>query len=258
MSKRLFWRSIIFLLLAIFVVLIGQTALFLIRDNSGSPAYFSTYTDTGYYEIHPETILAALAQGNTDVFTPFFGDPDRDEPHYDAVAWTQSDYLKIVNALSLEIWNEPLDLNKWRVVDIDLMRDCNDSAHGFDTFTITFYKDLGITKWERHYTTRLIQINSWQGLVRWGGNATLSAPLLLGWDGFDLTQFKVTGDDALQIAEKSGGSNARMKVNNSCYIVLSANQLSAFPHRKNWLASYERADFYIHINPYTGEYEILR
>jgi hypothetical protein len=250
MTKRL----IIFLVLAALVPLIGQTLGYLFgEDLNRSPAYFSVYPDSGYYEIDPTTILERLNHGETNVFTPFFGDWDREEPYYDSITWTQSDYLKIANALSLETWKEPLDLKGWDVLMIDLQRSCDDNPHGFDTFSITYYKSMGIKNWERQYTTRLIEVYSWKGIIRWGSNAVFSTPLLLGWDGFDLTQFKIMADDALPIAEENGGRDVRRKVDNSCWILLTANQLSPLPHGVNWLVDYERADFYMHINPYSGK-----
>lgn len=258
MNKQLRnWRLVISLaLLTALMILFGQMFVFLFGENYGrSPAYLSVYPDSGYYEINPETILASIDQGEMDVFVPFYGDADRSEPYYDSIAWTQSDYLKIANVLSLKTWNEPLDLRGWQVIDMDLMQDCDNDTHGFHTFTITYYKALGVTNWERRYLSRLIEIYSWQGLIRWGKDASFSAPLLLGWDGFDLTQFKITGDDAIQIAERNGGEDARQSVDNSCVTVLSANQLAPLPHRVNWLVNYEQADFYLHIDPYTGEYE---
>ena len=260
MNKRLRNRCLTILLpfLAAFTVLLGQVLIFLFGENYGrSPAYFGVYRDSGYYEINPEKILASIEQDETDIFVPFYGDIDRDEPYYDSIAWKQSDYLKIVNALSAETWNEPLNLEDWQVIFIDLIGDCHDEARGFHTFTITYYKALGIENWERRYVTRLIEIYPWQGLIRWGKDATFSAPLLLPWDGFSLTEFRITGDDALQIAERNGGVNARQKIDDSCMTVLTVNQLSPLPHRVNWLVDYERADFYLHINPYTGEYKKL-
>ncbi|MGB8982867.1 MAG: hypothetical protein WCC12_13415, partial [Anaerolineales bacterium] len=174
-----------FLILAAFpsFVILGllviQALLFLFEENySGSPAYFSVYRESGYYEIDPETILGALNRGETNVLVPFFGNPDREEPYYDSVAWTQSDYLKIANALSLETWSEPLDWRSWRVIDMNLIRSCENNPLGFATLTITYYRELGVKNWERQYITRLIEIYAWQGLVRWGSGAVFSAPLL--------------------------------------------------------------------------------
>lgn len=255
MTKRL----IIFLALAVLAVLLGQAVVYLFGDDLNvSPAHFSAYPDSGYYEIDPTTILDRLNHGETNVFVPFFGDWDREEPYYDVITWTQADYLKIANALSLETWKEPLDLKNWDVIIIDLEQDCDVNPHGFHTFSMTYYKSMGIKNWERQYTTRHIEVYSWKGIVRWGRNASFSTPLILGWDGFDLTQFKITADDALPIAEENGGLDVRQSVDNACRILLTANQLSPLPHAVNWLVDYDRADFYMHINPYTGKAKILR
>lgn len=253
-------RLIIFLVLAALILLVGQTLIYLFGEElNRSPGHFSVYPNSGYYEIDPTTILERLNHGETNVFTPFLGDVDREEPYYGSVTWTQSDYLKIANALSLETWNEPLDLKSWDVAMIELEQRCDDSPRGFHAFSIIYYQPMGINNnLERQYTTRLIDIFSWKGLIGWGGNAVFSAPLLLGWDGFDLTQFKVTADAALPIAEESGGFDVRRKVDNSCRILVVANQLSPFPHRVNWLVDYDRADFYMHINPYNGKPKILK
>jgi hypothetical protein len=140
---------------------------------------------------------------------------------------------------------------------MDLMKGCNNNS-GFHTFTMTYYKPLGIMSWERQYTTRLIEIYAWQGLIRWGQGATFSAPLLLEWDGFSPTQFKITAEDALKIVENNGGIAARLRVNNSCGITLSMNQLDALPHHQKWLATYERVNLRAEIDPYSGKYKILR
>lgn len=260
--KRLFtWKLIallVFIPLASFVV--WQIWVFLFgEDYSRSPAHFSVYPDSGYYDIDPETILGALERGETNVFTPVSSEEwDRDEPYYESIAWTQSDYLKAANALSLETWNEPLDLESWKVIDIDLQASCKDNPRGFHTFSITYYKTLGVKNWERQYTTRHIEMFPWMGLVRWGNGAVFSAPMLLGWDGADLSKFKITADDALQIAEENGGLEARHKVNNDCMLYLVVNQLSPLPHKVNWLADYFLADFHIHVNPYSDKHKILR
>ncbi len=255
MAKRL----IIFLVLVALMFLVGQSLVYLFGEElNRSPGYLSAYPKSGYYEIDPTTILTRLNHGETNVFTPFYGDLDRDEPYYDSIAWTQSDYLKIANALSLETWNEPLDLDSWKTEYLSLAQSCENDPHGFHTFALVYYKDLGMRKWERHYVTRLIQINAWQGLIWWGKDATFSTPLLLGWDGAELTQFKVVADDALRIAEENSGSDTRLKANNKCRIIVSVNQISALPHRVNWLVTYERTDFFMHINPYTGKSKILK
>ena len=82
--------------LVILTILACQILVFLFgEDYRNPPGSFSAYPNSGYYEIDPETILYMLSLGKTDVFTPFWGDWDRDQPYYDSIAWTQADFLKI-------------------------------------------------------------------------------------------------------------------------------------------------------------------
>jgi len=260
MFKRLSnWRVIPIFVLVALTPLVWQILVILFgEDYSGTPAIFSVYPKSGYYEIDPETTLDTLSRGETNVFTP--ASPEilyRDEPTYDSIAWTQSDFMKIANALSLKTWNEPLDLKSWKVIYMSFLGGCENQTSGFHSFTIAYYKPLGIADFEKQYTTRLIDIISWQGLARWGNDAVFSTPVLLGWDGVDVSKFQVTADDALQIAENNGGLDVRRNVDNACRLILTVSQLDPLPHRANWLVDYDRADFYMHINPYNGKYKIL-
>ena len=46
------------------------------------------------------------------------------------IAWTQSDYLKIANALSQVVWHGPLDLKEWNVHDVIFEKGCEDDPSG--------------------------------------------------------------------------------------------------------------------------------
>lgn len=254
------WRLVFFAFLTIVALLVGQVVAFIYSEfnTNRSPGYFSTYDDGGYFEINPETILGELERGDSTALTPFFGDPNRDEPYYASVNWTQMDYLKIVNALSTKAWNEPLDLEDWKVSFLDLTSDCKDKPAGFNEFTVVYYKERGIKNWERQYTVRLIRMFPWKGLIQWGRDANFSGPLLLGWDSINPSKFNFTADDALQIAEDNGGADIRLRVDNDCRILLSLNLLSPLPRLKIWLVDYDKTNFYMNINPYTGNYKIQR
>jgi hypothetical protein len=259
------WKTAIILPLSagfLIVALVGQALPFLFGENYRySPKHFSTYTyhQSGYYEIDPETILGLLDEGKTKVLTPYFGDLDRDEPYYDDIAWLESDFLKVANAISLEAWNEPLDLENWQLIGLDFEGDCEDDPRGFHSFQIVYYRDLGIENFERHYETRLIEMILWQGLIRWGGDVTYSVPLLLWWKGIDRNQFRITAEDALEVAEKRGGSDMRLRVDNSCRILVSAtNGDDVFPPYQSdkWRVGYDGANYHLYINPFTGRPKI--
>ncbi len=229
---------------------------FSLRDDddnmsSNNPGFLGSYQNNGYYRINPETILGDLDQGKTDVFTPFFGDPDNIKDFYTTV-WTQSDYLEIANALSQKVWNEPLDLKDWGVYEVYFQEGCTDNPRGFDTLIISYYKTVKVGL-EIEYSTRFIQMQAWQGLVGWGGNETFTDPLLFGWHWIDLTKFKIPAETALQIAEKNGGREARANDANKCMI-----DVTMFEEDNGvWEVDYFGTDFTLIINPYTGSYKTL-
>jgi hypothetical protein len=248
------WR--IAIVLAV-LILVGITIrLSYSEEDYRSPGSFHRYPDSGYYEIDPDTILDSLEHGETDVFTPFFGDPDRDEPYYTSIAWTQADYLKIADALSQEIWGEALDLESWNVKYLFLSQGCEDDLRGFNTFTIVYYKPRGIVNLERRYTTRLIDMYPWQGLIRWGGNGDFSAPQLRGSRRIDMNKVKITAEDAIEIAEKNGGQNIRLRNDNNCLVNVSINHIHQ-QNDDNRLVDYDRTPFYMKVNSFDGQYKLL-
>lgn len=247
-------RSLAFLLVA--VVLIFVSKLLIGRDNYKSPGLLDSYSNQGYFEFDPETILMALAHNEIDALTPFLENPLREEPYYPSIAWSQSDHLAFANALSNKVWKEPLDLTSWKALYFSLNQGCSDNLDGFHSSTIVYYKKVGISDWEQRYVTRRISITTQQGLASWG-EEEFGSPLFSEWYGVNLSEFKVSADNALQIAEEHGGYRIRQEVSNTCRIILSVNNLDQ-QHQDDWIVDYDRAYFYMHINPFTGQYKILK
>lgn len=219
--------------------------------NYRNPSYFTNYSNSGYYKINPETILDSIDRGETDVFMPLLEDPDQIEDLHNSITWTQEEYLKIADTLSQFVWNEPLDLENWNVFFIYFSVGCESDLRGFNDFTIVYYKNLDTINWERIYTTRLIEIQPWDGVLRWGGGDEFSSSLLLGWDKINLTNFKITVDEALQKAEENGGLETRIDVDDNCRIIASMNK-HLMQHV--WEVEYYSADFKMRINPTTGKF----
>jgi hypothetical protein len=241
----------------IIISLISLTALVSQLFNSPrdyrNPGYFSSYPNSGYYKIDPETILESLDRGETNLFTPLSEDPSQVKSLHNSISWTQVEYLKIAGVLNQFIWNEPLDLEGWKIYFIYFEVGCKDNLSGFDDFSIVYYKYLGVMDWKRVYTTRLIEVSPWNGIVRWGGEAKFTQPLLSGWGNVDLTKFAITADESLRIAEGNGGKEARLKVENECMI----NIIESEGFIDTWQVKYSSAHFETDVNAYTGKYKIL-
>lgn len=241
----------IWVLMAIFSLstLIFLTAnYFVVEDEYYKAGSFGHYPDGGYSTFNPETILGALHQGETDVFTPFLGDIDGLDEHDGQITWSQSDYLKVTSALSQSIWGEPLDLENWKVRSVYFSQACKDNPIGFNMFEMVYYRPLAAG-----YTARYINIEPWRGLVTWAGNGIFSSPILSRWNNINLEGFVISADDVLQIAEKHGGSETDKGAG-----VCSTISVSMFRQDNDiWDVDYSEADFRIRIDPTSGEYKIL-
>lgn len=217
------------------------------EEGMRNPNYLNNYTNTGYFKIDPETILTSLDNGNTDVFTPLPEDPRSLESSTNvSFSWKQADILKIVGALGHMAWDDPMDLNIWKVYDFYLQATCRNNPDGFDFADITYFKTI-----KKVYATRHIEIDPYGSLVRWGSGATYSQPILSKWNSFDLAKTVITAEEALRISEEHGGKEARQQINNQCLIYISPSN-----DNDEWFVRYISTDFSVLINPYTGEYKI--
>ncbi len=250
-------RKTFLLILSLVFVLTIAIRIFWYDNDYSNPLHFSQYPTYGYYEIYPETILGSLNREVTEVFTPASDEIwNRGEQYDEAFHWSQSDYLMIANALSQEVWHESLDLEEWKVLYLSLDQSCEDNPQGFHTFSIVYFKNLGVEFWNRRYQARLIEVYPWQGLIRWG-DSTFSDDIKPGWGNANLNEFKVTADGALLITERNGGSEVRQEADNMCRISIRMNNYSPVTGytNNNWLVEYGVADFYLLINPFTGEFK---
>lgn len=246
-------RPILTALIAI-LFLIAATCLtinlFTLKEDYRQPGRFGSYPENGMYTFNPETIFESLEQGRADVFTPYFGNPDEIELYYDPLVWSQSDYLKITDALSREIWATPLSSEVWSIESVFFAQSCENDPEGFNRFHIVYFQDLGVTNWKRTYTTRLIEIQPWRGLAYWGGDAIFSSTFLSPWKNINLENFVISADVALQIAEEQGGN----ETNKSHCSTISVNMYQQ--DNEKWNVDYFPAYFSMYIDAYTGEYEI--
>ena len=210
-----------------------------------SPNSLSGYPDDrwGYYQFDSQTILASLDQGKTDAFILSAMDPNDVDIEYDNIAWTQADFLRVASALSQKIWNEPLDLDGWDIYSFYFIGDCSDNFGGFNDFKLVYYETIKIG-WETVYTARYLTLTPWRGTAVWAGNGEFSELFIFPWGNIELTKFKTTAEQAVQIANKNGG-----KVNRDrCRIFADVRE-------GDWRIEYETDTALedIFINPFSGK-----
>lgn len=225
-----------------------------------NPNFLRDYPEdkTGSYQFDPTTIFASLDQGK-DVFAA--EEPNSMDTKYKGIRWTQADLLRVANALSQKVWHEPLDLDSWGVYNIAFRGNCNDDFDGFDLFDITYYKTMQ-TGWEMGYMTRYITLTPWMGVADWGGDGKFSAPFIFSWENIELTKFKITAEQAVQIAAKKGGNTVWMNNNNNCNVYVNIDKNVNRDTDGNWHVGFYNhetgAAFDILVDPFTGKVYSVR
>jgi len=221
----------------------------------------SDFERVGYYRIDPETILVSLEHGERDVFA------DGGEMEFDKflesgrahpvaplsdrpVSWRQSDYLKIADAVFRSVWKESFE--DWNILSMIFDRACRDDPEGFDSGDIYFFKNT-TANGKLLYTTREVLVSPQYGDISWGGGRNFPRPFF-GWKSIDLKKLRITADDALRIAEESGGRSLRLAAGNKCDVSLILD-IDAYG---DWVAYYGGGvgvDFFAFykIDPYTGK-----
>jgi hypothetical protein len=209
------------------------------------PNDMGSYQNSGYFKIDPRNILTSLETGNTDVFTPLIGDPQKIPAIPDlSIYWTQSDFFKIARALGLIVWDDPMDLKDWSVYYIYFDSECGDPIGLYSAY-ITYFKPV-----RNSYTTRLIAIEPSFGWVWWGDDETYPQPILRKWLSTDLSGAKITADDALRLVNEDIKTNFQVP-DNLCGVMMHSSRFNP----KNWqLEIYFGPDYtaLYTVNLYTG------
>jgi hypothetical protein len=235
---------------ATFVIAIATTMLSckLIQQESQKT------TRQGFYGIQPETLLDALAHGDSNAFVPVSEqDVDRSAPPTGSpVNWTQSDYFQIVDAFYKLVLQDSLD--DWNINSIDLARRCKDADVGWQDGSFEFFKIVRDKNNQEILISRFIEVDpSSKVVLLWEREFS---PYVVDRSSIDLAKIKFDGEKVLQIAEDGGGREARLSVNNACSIRVGLSPDS--PKYRGWNSVYTRSDsgtsaFQINVDPFNGE-----
>jgi hypothetical protein len=206
--------------------------------------------EEGHYLINPDTILADIAQGKTDIFMVQSVTPEPPlSTSLSVVQWNQADYLEIARALHQFVWNESIE--DWNLRHLLFSMKCEDILNGPQFGYFIFYKVASIREEESLFEHQ-IYIDPSNNSVSW--SEVEYYPNLARQSAIELLQNKLTVTDALQIAESNGGEETRMGVDNNCKV-----RGELFNSHDNWRVSYVKVLdlFVIEIDALTGEYKIV-
>ncbi len=214
-----------------------------------------TSIEIEFYAIDPNTLINDLAQGGKDVFvaqdeSPYEASPTFGEP----VQWSPADYFQIAQALHTLVWGESLD--EWNLRVISYNMDCGYLTNGPQDAVFAYCRLEQLGGDETRWVSKL-SIEPRRNTV-----AALKEeyyPHQANQQALDLSQLKISAADALEIAERNGGYETRMAVENMCgiYIILNTDSLN-----DDWKVRYypdviNDSDTlaYYDIDPLTGEIE---
>lgn len=242
--------AIIFLVLLCTGVTLINSIFDPLADFVYRSPHFAEASDTGKYQIDPQTILTSLENHETNVFVPAITTSDVSVDQ-DQILWWQSEYLTIADAVFDAQWTDQYD--GWYLSFVFFEANCQDFSKGFYGATFNYYKE----NWrgmELRYLGRQINISPRYHEIEWSGDAYYYPPLFYFEKNIDLNALPIGANHAIDIAEENGGSAVRLEANNQCsiWVTLDGNE------KRGWEVSYEGdnnmlIDFDIYINPYTGK-----
>ena len=209
----------------------------------------------GTFSMDPKTILSSLERGDSDVFVAGKTGTDMDEVggyHYgpilytDTISWTQADHWTVAIALNEFVWKDTL--NQWNLFYMKFSAPCEQDIDGLKGSEFRFFR----AKWNMGKLSYL-----WRGISLtpeyrdgiWAEDENHNPPLT-GWKKIDLERLTITAENALKLAEESGGREYRSEVQNQCIIFVSM-----MPNNWNgwWIHYWAGASWFdVYVDPMTG------
>ncbi len=239
-SKRL-----IFVILLSLVLLIVCSCKFQIDERERSEQLKDIE-----YSFDPNTILESIRAGDTNLYVAQTPTPGANlQPPKYMVNWDQSEYAAINESVYNTVWHD--NEGDWKLIAINFSLDCDEIAEGPQDGFFAYYQ---IIDNDINYSiiVRRILIRPQDGVIYVTEDKT--TPALPDKKFIDIENLKITGDEAIRIAEQNGGADIRSSVNDQCYILAS---LSLNSIHKGWNVDYYQGGiktlYFLTIDPMTGK-----
>lgn len=165
--------------------------------------------------IDPATILSSLNNDDPNIFN-FKPGLSEDPLLITSVEWRQEDFINLANSIYRVAWDE--SESGWKLSRMGYYTDCEHPS-GFSS--AEFYYHLE-TPGDRKYYARDILMEPESGYVAWGGDSYFFRPLFswMSIKTINLKKITVTAEEALRMAEESGGAKARQSWED-CHILVN-------------------------------------
>lgn len=223
------------ILISYIFLLFGSSACYFEESKSSMPLPYEEFS------INPLNILNDISNDEGDIFVPIENPISNNE--YVLINWSQEDYLTIANSIHKFSWNE--ELSNWKINSMLFYLQCEEASHGSQSVYLTYFK-LVKNDVEEYRLVHNIVIQPQERRI--GAWAEKYTQLTSNWEEYNITEFKITSDEALKIAEDNGGKLFREN-NNDCSISISLNR--RYHNDKDWIVSYD-SNFEFIIDTNTG------
>lgn len=209
------------------------------------------------YAINSMTILESLDRGDTNVFMLLEATPKASTSQPTRrVSWHQADYFRVAKALHQQSSQE--SLGEQNLYSISFTMDCAEIEQGtFRDATFSYFKTITNGKEETRVEYSIV-IKPSENLVR--TYKSEFTPNIKTKEPLNLTQNRISAEEALQIAEKNGGAEKRLSYKNNCEIYSRAPVSDA----NGWEVSYSnnrdgiwQTIFEIAIDSQGGTFKVL-
>lgn len=233
---------LIFLLLTMYVL----TACYLEESKSSVPLPHEEFS------IDPTTILEDISQGEKEIFIPLENRTPVIEIEYVPVNWSQEDYLAVANSIHEFAWSE--GLSDWKLNSVLFYLQCKEVPYGSQSVYLTYFRLIELDT-EEYRLVHNIVVQPQEKIV--GAWAEKYSQLTATWEEYKVSEFNITSDEALQIAESNSGKLFRESIKNDCSVSISLNR--TYRNDRDWVVGYvgrdnTKIEFIIDTN--TGEYQI--
>ncbi len=219
----------------------------------------TTVSDSeGLMAIDPDKILQLISQNPGQAFTPI---SDLDYPAYrdsvseiEPVLWGQSDYLSIVKTFFQVNWKDTIA--DWKIKDFLFHLSCDNAQVSLhpQSAQLKLYQVNNHDTGTDSRIERYIFISPHESLLEWG--ETEYSPDYSSHRYYDLSQVKISAEEALRIAEDNGGRDYRLSQNNECSISVFLKYSNWPLTDYNWRVYYSR-DYSIEVDKRSGAYKII-
>lgn len=215
-------RNVIYGIVSLLITILGVAVYVWFASENDFlqryPVTAGSFNKIQYFKIRPETILVSLENDGAVLFQKI-DDSSVEKITESPISWSQAEYGEIAYKIHEFVWTESLD--NWNLYRMIFSTSCNDNPTGFDYADYIYFQEI-VFNGKKVNTARDIFIAPQYGDITLGSDTNFPRPFS-GWKSIDLDRINVTAEEALRIAEGTGGKSFRLSVQNVCQIYVSMN-----------------------------------